>query len=275
MTRAESDYPTGDGHPGCLKCKGRGVVPVPESELPRFALPGATRFCGCVRERDLLDNLKRGWGTTLVESPSAVSSPLMGKQTRNVWLRCPLPDLKAHLRCVAMKQSPQWPFRVITDADLMTTWLYSADEVHDADVEVARQRGQNTHSRIGDLVEPWDLLIIRLGVKAARNQALPEVFLEALYYRDHLGLPTWVVDSVAKPFRQEHRAWSDVAQEHLVENFEFIEIDPGAAEPTPRTEIPARYTTTGFDETPEEEDQDDLLDEGGHVKIKKRDWRNS
>lgn len=272
--RTETDFPQGDGNLDCPICKGRGVVTIPDAELPQFALPGATRFCECVRKRDLLDNLKRAW-PPLLSVMSVPSSPLLGRHRKNVWLRCSLPDLKQHLRCVAVKQSPHWRFKVITDTDLMTTWLYSADEVHDADVDRARVRAENTQSRITDLVEPWDLLIIRLGVKAARNSATAEVFLEGLLHREQLGLPTWVVDSPGWPLRQGHLAWDERVQEFMGE-FEFIEIGASAAPGPPVASSRPAFTVTGFGEEPEaEEGEADVLDETGRVKPIKRDWRKS
>ncbi len=81
MDRTETDFPQGDGHIDCPDCKGRGVLVIPKEELPPHALPGTTRFCGCVHRRDLMDNLKRGW-KPISKVPSAPNSPLLGKQLR-------------------------------------------------------------------------------------------------------------------------------------------------------------------------------------------------
>jgi hypothetical protein len=63
-----------------------------------------------------------------------------------------------------------------------------------------------------DLVDPPDLLVIRLGVKSARNSAMPEVLLEALAHRSHVGKPTWICDQPTKKLDPSHISFSpDVA----------------------------------------------------------------
>ena len=246
---------------------------IPKEEHPPHALPGTTRFCGCVHRRDLMDNLIRGW-KPLSKVTSAENSPLIGKHRQNVWLRASLPDLKRHIRAVAVKQAPRWRFKVITDTDLMTTWLYSANEVYDADVNQARVRAENNSSRITDLVEPWELLIIRLGVKAARNNATAEVFLEGLLHREQIDRPTWVVDSSAWPLREGHLAWDVRVQEHMDE-FEFIDLDGTEARPLVGTSQPVEF---GIDTPPKPARHGrqgaGVLDEDGRVAVKKKNWRD-
>ncbi len=271
MDRTETDFPQGDGHIDCPDCKGRGVLVIPKEELPPHALPGTTRFCGCVHRRDLMDNLKRGW-KPISKVPSAPNSPLLGKQRSNVWLRSPLPDLKQHIRAAACKMAPRWRFKVITDTDLMTTWLYSANEVYDADVNQARTRAENNSSRITDLVEPWELLIIRLGVKAARNNATAEVFLEALLHRQQIDRPTWVVDSSSWPLRDGHLAW-DVRVQEFLDDFEFIEIGGIEAPPVVGTAQPQVFGIEDEAPAPAEQSDSPVMDEDGRMKTVKRDWK--
>jgi hypothetical protein len=270
--RSKSDYPQGDGALDCPLCKGRGVVLVPKEERPVYALPGTTKFCECVYKRDLMLNLRSGW-KPLTKVRSTEGSPLIGRTRANMWVRANEKEIKGHLRAAVLKHSPRWRFKVITDADLMTTWLYSANEVYDADVGQARARGDNTTSRVSDLVEPWDLLIIRMGYKGARNQAMPEVFLEALLHREHLDRPTWVLDSPKQPLRQEHRAWDEVVQEHMNDYFEFLEIggDPYVKE-TVQMFVP---TPLSIPPDPKPIDAGDVgLGEDGVMKIRKKNWRD-
>lgn len=200
----QTDYPQGDGRSDCPACKGRGVVSVAKEKLPLWLPMGATMPCQCVRERDMRDHLETVWKLLSTAEP-VVKTPLQGSLDKaNLWVTAPLELLKGHLAKLARDRGLKWKARVITDIDLMTTWLYSANEVLDPDVEMARERGENTSTRITDLVEPPDLLIIRLGAKAARNVAAPEVFLEALNHRQHLGKPTWIVDTPGYPLDNQH-----------------------------------------------------------------------
>lgn len=272
--RAETDYPQGDGKIDCPLCKGRGVVPIPEEERPAYLLPGTTRYCECVRKRDLMDNLKAGWAP-LAKVKSAKNSPLISKTGKSIWLRITDDQLRQHLRAAVLKRSPRWSFKVITDSDLITSWLYSANEVFDADVGASRARGDNTATRITDLVEPYDLTIIRTGFKAARNAATPEVFLEALLSRAHLDKPTWVVDTPSAPLRQGHRAWDEDVQRFLTDHFEFIDMSgpvrPEAQMGGHKPFVPLDMTEVA--DEPEQEDDGEMFDDNGRLKIKRKNWR--
>ena len=59
------------------------------------------------------------------------------------------------------------------------------------------------------------LLIIRLGVKTARNSAMPEVLAETIELRQHLGKPTWVVEETGKPLEEGHISWSRAVEDAL------------------------------------------------------------
>lgn len=272
MDRKEMDYPQGDGLPNCKLCNGRGVVLVPKEELPAHALPGTTRYCRCVYRRDLLDNLRYAWPPLVKEGcTSTKGSPLVSKTQENMWIRCEHKDLAGHIRAAAVKKSARWRFKVISDADLMTTWLYSANEVYDADVGQSRSQGRNTVSRIPDLVEPYDLIILRMGMKAARNVAMPEVFLEALLCRQTYGLPTWVVDSPHEPLRQSHISWDEKVQQHLSENFTFLDLSA-----TPVFAPATIYRNPVSIETDNSVvDLDGLLDDNGRVRTRRKNWRDA
>jgi hypothetical protein len=135
-----------------------------------------------------------------------------------MWVTAPRGVFQAHLRHVAIRKPPSWGFQVVTDAQLMTAWLATAAlrgaEIFDADaVKISL-----THATLVDLVEPPTLLIVRLGVKAARNEAMPEVLLEALTHRDHINEPTWLWDEPHHPLDGgTHLSYSDQVAAFLAE----------------------------------------------------------
>ena len=215
--RLASNYPQGDGHVGCPHCHGRGVVIVPEERRPPFCVGEVTEACKCIRLRDTLDNLNRAWKGLSKIKPVDESS-LVDYTEQDLWITSAFRDthdLKAEMARIGRTMGPSWFFRVITDIDMMTTWLYSANEVLDPDVAVKRTRAENQHSRLTDLVEPPDLLVIRLGAKAARNVAAPEVFLECLLHRDQMDKPTWVVDTITMPLEDGHISYDLRVGDHL------------------------------------------------------------
>lgn len=230
----------------CPKCFGQERVIVPGSF---FSPMGVSIPCECVKERDIRDRLNTVW-PNLGHARAVEASPLTSQVENDLIVTAPPEVLKNHMARVCREMSSKWRARVITDADLMTTWLYSANEVGDGDVLEARERGENTVSRINDLVEPFQLLVIRLGVKAARNSAMPEVLLEALNHRTHLGRPTWVADTPDWRLGLGHLAFSDAVGEAL-QGWTRVELTAEyKMKPFERSTVPASPSQTVDQLTP-------------------------
>jgi len=215
--RKDHQYPQGDGKPDCKRCHGRGVVPMPEGERPPFSVGEVTKPCLCTFHRDTLLNMERGW-KNLTKCKPFHGSVLLDFVKKNLWATADLETLRNHLGWTAYRQGRRWRFKVTSDVALMTAWLYTANEIFDEEVDTHRhtQEEEDRYSRIDDLVGGWDLLVIRVGVKAARNQAAPEVLLEALRIREQAGLPTWVVDSPSEP-------WEVSFDQRIAEHMEMWE----------------------------------------------------
>ena len=187
----------------CPECRGTGMVRH-ASEPPH---PPQFDRCGCVLRKDVLENVDRGL-VGLSRAPTISSSPLVSGVHENLWITEGSSFL-SHLRHVAVRMSPTWFFRVTSDAELVTAWLASValkgQEIIDPDAYMVSTK----HLTITDLVTPPDLLVIRMGVKVARNQAAAEVLAEALNERSHTGKPTWVWDEPHHPLNPGHLFWSD------------------------------------------------------------------
>ena len=197
--------------PPCQLCSGRGRLFLEEGPAGPI-----TRRCDCVLMEDILSSVERGWpGLLRTGVPLSEASPLKDHLTKPLYIRAVLQTFKNHLRHVALREGPDWNFKVITDADLMVAWLanvsLSGANILDPDIK----RPSLDSLTLLDLVVPPDLLVIRLGVKSARNVAMSEVFLEALMHREHEGLPTWIVDQPTKPLQEGHLCWSSEVQSYL------------------------------------------------------------
>ena len=205
------------GKPGCPVCGGEGVVLVEEEE--RFGAqsvrhPPAFRRCKCVLHLDILSNVEKGM-PGLSKAARVKESTLPAFSNENLWVTAPKPWFTAHLRHVAIRQPPTWYFKVVSDVDLITAWLASAalkgQEILDPDAANVSL----AHLTLVDLVTPPTLLIVRLGVKVARNVAAPEVLLEALQHRAHLNLPTWIWDQPTYPLEEGHICYSAQVGDYL------------------------------------------------------------
>ena len=190
-TDDDTPMPDGNGDKDCPKCRGRGVV-----SLEIDGWPGAgTQNCDCVFKRDLIANVKRVW-KVLLSVESAESSPLLKLTQQNLWITASNYTLRRHLRYVAFRMGTQWDARVVADASLITAWLATAVEVRDPDVKNPSSEVQefdgppsSQFMTLLDLVAPYGLLIIRLGIKAAANKEMANVLAEALNERDMLANP--------------------------------------------------------------------------------------
>jgi len=180
---------------------------------PEGAVIPGVLTCPCVRDRDIRLNMERGWRGLSTAVP-VEESWLEDYSDQDLWVTSETRVLRRHIHRVAYDQGPYWRFQVSSDADLMDAWLshIGPQELYDADVNRLRAQAEQVSSKfpaLVDLVEPPALLVICVSVKAARNAAMPEVLLEALQHRAHLGVPTWIVDLPNKPLGPDHIAYSD------------------------------------------------------------------
>lgn len=230
--RIKQEFPDGDGRPDCEHCHGRGVVPYLMDPMPKFVVGEIMTPCECVRARDVLVNVKRTW-VALVKTEPVKKTPLKGKGDTNLWITTANQViLKAHLKRVILDGSSNWYVRVVTDAELMDAWL-SRDipdhEVIDVDVQQVRRANKKVYMSLSDLTDPPDLLIVQLGVKAARNSAMCEVLQETLNTRAHEDKPTWIVDSEISPLNPNHLAYSEQVHDAMGDWEHITLVDPKAS----------------------------------------------
>lgn len=188
----------------CPKCFGSGAL---ELERTHLGIP-VTTPCTCLLAKDLIRNLNRGW-TGLSTAPKIPTSPLKDYTGDFLYLTASDETFRTHLRHVALRMGPWWGFKVVSDSDLMVAWLSNASLVGKEILDPDAASVSSEKATLVDLVEPPDLLIIRMGVKAARNSAMSEVFLEAIQHRRHIEKPLWVVDQPTRRLDPGHMCFSD------------------------------------------------------------------
>lgn len=193
----------GNGVKTCPTCHGRGAY---EFFYEGDPVPVVTE-CKCVKARRVILNLERAW-PGLTKEPKVKDTPLKDYLDKDLWVTAEESVFMPHLRHVALRQGPDWAFAVYTDFDYMKEWFKDlkakGGEIFDADFKRFSWRDVSD-----DIVEGPSLLILKLGVKAARNNAMPEVLLECLLRRHHAQRPTWLLDQPSKPLVPGHRCYSE------------------------------------------------------------------
>lgn len=226
----------GPGDKDCPHCHGAGVILVPRREGAKGP-PEYTR-CTCTLRKDILANVEKGYKGLSKANP-VKKSKLIGKDGVNLWITGDSDKFLRHLRHVAIRKPPTWHFKVTSDVDLMSAWLaglaVKGAEILDADVSSVRSSTE--YLTLVDLVLPPELLIIRVGVKAARNQAAPEVLLEALTHRQFNGLPTWVWDTPDYVLGPGHISYSQAVGKEL-KGWERVKLDAVQARQMRRSHLP-------------------------------------
>lgn len=266
----ESDGP---GDKDCPYCAGEGVIPTPRTEKDKGP-PSYTR-CTCMLRKDIVANVERGYKGLSKASP-VPKSKLTGKLENNLWITADSDKFLRHLRHVAIRQPPTWHFKVTSDVDLMSAWLaglaVKGAEILDADVSSVRSSTE--YLTLVDLVLPPELLIIRVGVKAARNQAAPEVLLEALTHRQFNGLPTWVWDTPDYVLGPGHISYSQAVGKEM-KRWKRVKLNAVQARQRRRSHLPDVDEVVGM--TKGDNDVDDKLSRIGSgdngTKKKKPAWK--
>lgn len=212
----------------CEKCGGTGRIENP----PDPPHPPTYKRCSCVLKQDIIKNVERGMPGLVDQPVLPKPSPLWGKEAGNVLVSAGR-EFLPHLRYVAVRMPPTWVFKVTSDAELVTAWLgnigIQGKDILDPDAYTVSTK----YITITDLVSPPDLLIIKMGVKVARNQAASEVLAEAVNLRLSDSRPTWIWDEPNRPLGSGHMFWSDQLGWSLAENFDRISSLEGPQSPKP------------------------------------------
>lgn len=203
----------------CDKCYGKGYL---DAGTDARGIP-LTKPCPCQIAKDTIRNVNRAWAG-LTAAPKIERSPLVKHTGGNLYVTATDATLRAHLRHVGLRNGPYWGFKVVTDSDMMTAWLSPIGLVGKEILDPDAATVSTEKATLVDLVDPPELLVVRLGVKSARNSAMGEVLLEALYHRSHVGKPTWVVDQPTRRFDPSHLAFSEDGLHHI-QQFPRVVLD--------------------------------------------------
>jgi len=202
----------------CKKCGGAGYLQKDDGYMGMpYAIP-----CSCAVKKALNIQAERAW-KGLTDTRLTKASSLKGKMEDNVVIVGDKSSLMLNLRsALAHRKKPEEFVKVVSDATLMSAWLSNLQLAQSEIIDPDFQRNIRVQS-LEDLAESPSLLIVRLGVKMARNSAMPEVLVETIELREHLSKPTWIVEEPNRPLQEGHISWSRAVDESI-EGWERINL---------------------------------------------------
>jgi len=215
----------------CNRCHGAGYIQKDEGYM---GMPEAIP-CICTLKKAINIQAEKAW-TGLSKIPIKRKGLLKNLTRNNLLIVGSKPNLKLHLRsALAHEKRPEKFVKVVTDATLMSAWLSNIQIAQSDIIDPDFQRDIYVQS-LEDLAESPSLLIIRLGVKMARNSAMPEVLLESIELREHLSKPTWIVEEPNRPLQEGHISWSR-AVEDSIEGWDKVILVDSATKAPPTNKV--------------------------------------
>lgn len=180
------------GNPACSRCRGVGDVQI----------EGVWVHCVCVARLSKVQRVRACWPPDVLRAAGrneVRQSALDGRLGENLRIRAERSVLVSHLARAVVAAGRIELVRIASDADLVDAWLANVGGIRDDEAAGHRGEQEARYRNVSDLVAPPKLLVLYVGVRAARLADLPDLILEAIQVRQQRGLATWVVDTVDRP----------------------------------------------------------------------------
>ncbi len=183
------------GNPACSRCRGVGDVQI----------EGVWVHCVCVARLSKVQRVRACWPPDVLRAAGrneVRQSALDGRLRENLRIRAERGVLVSHLARAVVASGRIELVRIASDADLVDAWLANVGDLRDDEAAGHRGEQEARYRNVSDLVAPPKLLVLYVGVRAARLADLPDLILEAIQVRQQRGLATWVVDTVDRPLAE-------------------------------------------------------------------------
>ena len=183
------------GNPACSRCRGVGDVQI----------EGVWVHCVCVARLSKVQRVRACWPPDVLRAAGrneVRQSALDGRLRENLRIRAERGVLVSHLARAVVASGRIELVRIASDADLVDAWLANVGDLRDGEAVGHRGEQEARYRNVSDLVAPPKLLVLYVGVRAARLADLPDLILEAIQVRQQRGLATWVVDTVDRPLAE-------------------------------------------------------------------------
>lgn len=191
----------------CEKCGGREVIDV-DGKLHECICSFLKRISASmppyIRKADIL--------------PEHLEHPIMKAVGMSVYVVAAWADMKAIIKAVMIK-NPSKFVRISSDAEIRDVFVGSKSKA-------AKSAGfeGDVYNNLSDLMDPPDLMVIRLNEISYKNKAAAGALEEALSYRLDREKPTWVLSNLDKRFVSGSFAYSESVAELLATGYKRTSV---------------------------------------------------
>lgn len=186
------------GDPECRTCGGAGGT------WRQDGVWLVSPSCACASRIREMDAIERCWPPDVIKAARSrpAASALTGKTGMNLRVRAERDVLAAHLPVALSATGKIELVRIASDGDLVDAWLANVGDLRDDEAAAHRGEQEARYRSVADLVAPPKLLVLYVGIRAARLADLPDLVLEAIQVRQQRGKATWVVDTIDRPLAE-------------------------------------------------------------------------
>lgn len=128
------------------------------------------------------------------------------------------PDMKAVLKA-AMIANPSYFIKITSDREIRDVFVGSKSKAARGDEDGA------VYNSLEDLMDPPNLMVVRLNELSYKNKAASGALEEAICYRVDRDKPTWLFSDVDRPFTVGSHAYSDSVADVIKSSFPITRIE--------------------------------------------------
>lgn len=134
--------------------------------------------------------------------PSHLALPIMNQMKKHLMVVSSWADMKAVIKALIIS-NPKKFIKITSDREIRDVYVGSKSRAAKGDED------GKIYNSLEDLMDPPDLMIVRLNELSYKNKAASGALEEAVSYRTDRDRPTWLFNDMDKPFTAGSHAYSD------------------------------------------------------------------
>ncbi len=167
--------------------------------------------------------------------------PLISMINKSIFVSASWNDMKAIIKLMMIKYSNKF-IKISSDAEIRDVYVGSKSKSSKSD-----DFNGEIYNNLQDLMDPPDLMIIKLNEISNKNKAASGALLEALNYRLDRDKPTWAFSDTDKKFDNSSFAYSQAVASLLSNEYQHVNIPVMIQKPTIDNSLFSNSLVSTFD----------------------------